>query len=27
EAVRLSKEFVYRAIETSDEYGVVQYEK
>ena len=25
EAVRLSKEFVYRAIETSDEYGVVQY--
>ena len=27
EAVRLSKEFVYRAIETSDEYGVAQYEK
>ncbi len=27
EAVRLSKEFVYRAIKTSDEYGVVQYEK
>ncbi|HFI0063514.1 TPA: bifunctional hydroxymethylpyrimidine kinase/phosphomethylpyrimidine kinase [Streptococcus suis] len=27
EAVRLSKDFVYRAIETSDEYGVVQYEK
>ncbi|WJQ85309.1 bifunctional hydroxymethylpyrimidine kinase/phosphomethylpyrimidine kinase [Streptococcus parasuis] len=27
EAVRLSKEFVYRAIETSDGYGVVQYEK
>ncbi|HFU4350924.1 TPA: bifunctional hydroxymethylpyrimidine kinase/phosphomethylpyrimidine kinase [Streptococcus suis] len=27
EAVRLSKEFVYRAIETSDEYGVVQFEK
>ena len=27
EAVRLSKEFVYQAIETSDEYGVVQYEK
>ena len=27
EAVRLSKEFVYRAIETSDEYGVGQYEK
>ncbi|MDG4514795.1 bifunctional hydroxymethylpyrimidine kinase/phosphomethylpyrimidine kinase [Streptococcus suis] len=27
EAVRLSKEFVYRAIETSDDYGVVQYEK
>ncbi|WP_312314312.1 bifunctional hydroxymethylpyrimidine kinase/phosphomethylpyrimidine kinase [Streptococcus parasuis] len=27
EAVRLSKEFVYRAIETSDEFGVVQYEK
>lgn len=27
EAVRLSKEFVYRAIETFDEYGVVQYEK
>ncbi|HFU4494830.1 TPA: bifunctional hydroxymethylpyrimidine kinase/phosphomethylpyrimidine kinase [Streptococcus suis] len=27
EAVRLSKEFVYRAIERSDEYGVVQYEK
>ncbi|MGQ7625190.1 bifunctional hydroxymethylpyrimidine kinase/phosphomethylpyrimidine kinase [Streptococcus suis] len=27
EAVQLSKEFVYRAIETSDEYGVVQYEK
>jgi len=27
EAVRLSKEFVYRAIEPSDEYGVVQYEK
>ena len=27
EAVRLSKEFVYRSIETSDEYGVVQYEK
>lgn len=27
EAVRLSKEFVYRAIDTSDEYGVVQYEK
>ncbi|MCQ8267867.1 bifunctional hydroxymethylpyrimidine kinase/phosphomethylpyrimidine kinase [Streptococcus suis] len=27
EAVRLSKEFVFRAIETSDDYGVVQYEK
>ncbi|HFU3854505.1 TPA: bifunctional hydroxymethylpyrimidine kinase/phosphomethylpyrimidine kinase [Streptococcus suis] len=27
EGVRLSKDFVYRAIETSDEYGVVQYEK
>lgn len=27
EAVRLSKEFVYRAIDSSDEYGVVQYEK
>lgn len=27
EAVRLSKEFVYRAIEASDEYGVIQYEK
>ncbi|HFI0737346.1 TPA: bifunctional hydroxymethylpyrimidine kinase/phosphomethylpyrimidine kinase [Streptococcus suis] len=27
EGVRLSKEFVYRAIETSDEYGVVQHEK
>lgn len=27
EAVRLSKEFVYRAIEAADEYGVIQYEK
>ncbi|WP_155970138.1 bifunctional hydroxymethylpyrimidine kinase/phosphomethylpyrimidine kinase [Streptococcus ruminantium] len=27
EAVRLSKDFVYHAIETSDDYGVVQYEK
>lgn len=27
EAVRLSKEFVYRAIKASDEYGVIQYEK
>lgn len=27
EAVRLSKEFVYKAIAASDQYGVVQYEK
>ncbi|MBF0787942.1 MULTISPECIES: bifunctional hydroxymethylpyrimidine kinase/phosphomethylpyrimidine kinase [unclassified Streptococcus] len=26
EAVKLSKDFVYRAIQASDEYGVVQYE-
>ncbi|MDG3132695.1 bifunctional hydroxymethylpyrimidine kinase/phosphomethylpyrimidine kinase [Streptococcus suis] len=27
EAVRLSKEFVHRAIAASDDYGVIQYEK
>lgn len=27
EAVKLSKDFVYRAIEAADDYGVVQYEK
>ena len=27
ESVQISKEFVYRAIQHSDQYGVVQYEK
>ena len=27
EAVQISKEFVYQAIQYSDQYGVVQYEK